>query len=160
MTIHPHFRRRHHLLYRTETGAIFGVETSPSKVLPAGWGSISVDDQGVLPTSKTHRIDVTTDPHVMVELTAAERADADKPSDIEVVARIAQELAGTDQFMVPDRPITGDQRSAWTAYRQELRDLSKADLARGRVRTTVEMVQDWPVRPDGTDPIAHLRSRI
>lgn len=160
MTVHPHFRRILHLLYRTETGAIFAIETSPSTALPSDIGSISVPDQGVIPTSRTHRIDVTATPHSLVELTEAERLDANRPNNVEVTIGVARELAVTDQFMAPDRPMSEDQRAAWTAYRQALRDLSKSDPVRGRVRTTVEMIQDWPIRPDGADAIQSFRSRI
>lgn len=154
------FKRMYHLLYRTGTGAIFACETSPSQTLPADWGSISVPDDGMMPTGKTHRVDVTTNPHALVALTETERLEANAASNAEIASHIEQELSGTDQFMVPDRPMTDDQRAAWTEYRQTLRDLSKSDPARGRTRTVAEMVRDWPKRPDGSDPVPHLRSRI
>src|SRR6185312_4983873 len=146
MTVHPHFRRKYHLLYRIETGLIFATETSPSTFLPAGIGSISVDGYGALPTSKTHRIDVTGTPHALVELTDAERHTNDLPKNAEIVAAVAQELTYTDRFMMPDRDLPGDVLASWVAYRKTLRNLSKLDGA-------LSMIIGWPTRPDGVDPI-------
>lgn len=44
-------------------------------------------------------------------------------------------------------------RAEWQKYRQALRDL-------GALSNPVEMIEAWPLRPDGTDAIALLRARI
>lgn len=56
------------------------------------------------------------------------------------------ELIATDQYAVADRP----DRSAWMPYRQSLRDL-------GKYETAAEMINAWPIRPDGYDAIAAMR---
>lgn len=146
----------YYLLYILKTGAIFGYETSPSVDLPDGWGSLTVEIDGAVPTSLTHRV---VD-HTLVELSQIERANALAPTASEVRAIISEELASTDQYMVPDRPLLDQQRSAWIAYRQAIRDLSKPQDDLGRAFTAVEMVTAWPSRPDGVDPVAAIRVRM
>lgn len=48
-------------------------------------------------------------------------------------------LEQTDKFMVPDRPLSTEQRAAWVTYRQALRDLPE---------TTVDPFNpEWPTPP-------------
>ena len=62
------------------------------------------------------------------------------------------ELTATDTMMIPDRPLTDADRQAWRVYRQALRDL-------GSIQGAADMVKGWPKRPDGGDPVLHLRIR-
>lgn len=67
------------------------------------------------------------------------------PSAATVLARLRKErdrrLAASDFSQFPDYPINEDQRAAWAAYRQALRDLP----------TTITNPADisWPVPPEG-----------
>ncbi|MGY3482213.1 hypothetical protein ACVW1C_000096 [Bradyrhizobium sp. USDA 4011] len=56
-----------------------------------------------------------------------------------VVLAVSAELASTDQYMVPDRPVPN--RDAWAAFRQALRGLSNLPDA-------PTMARNWPARPD------------
>lgn len=62
------------------------------------------------------------------------------------------ELAATDALVSSpaDRPDGAALRERWVPYRQALRDL-------GALPTASEMISAWPLRPDGSDPIANLR---
>lgn len=59
---------------------------------------------------------------------------------------IAAELLATDQFVMPDRPMSEEVRDAWQVYRQQLRDLSKLP------GTSADKWAAWPSRPDGKAP--------
>lgn len=61
------------------------------------------------------------------------------------------ELRATDEYMVPDRPMTEEMRDQWRLYRQALRDF-------GTLKTALEMIAAWPERPDGRDPLCNLRA--
>lgn len=54
-------------------------------------------------------------------------------------------LAATDWTQLPDAPLSPEERAAWQAYRQALRDLpalvSEEDLLSGRI--------PWPEPPGG-----------
>lgn len=63
--------------------------------------------------------------------------------ELKLRGAIATELQATDQFTVPDRPISDEVREAWFVYRQALRDLSKL------AGTTNDKWAAWPERPDG-----------
>ena len=97
------------------------------------------------------------DPHrdkIDVESLALVARDTDEMLEDmrpEIVAAIAAELAATDGYMVPDRPLTDQQRGAWKDYRQALRDI-KGDAE--------AMLDAWPVRPDRTDAAAGFISRL
>ncbi len=52
-------------------------------------------------------------------------------------------LAACDWTQVPDAPLSEEQRAAWAAYRQALRDLPE---------TTDPTAPKWPVPPDLTSP--------
>jgi hypothetical protein len=62
------------------------------------------------------------------------------------------ELMLTDSFVTQpdDRPGASATRDLWLPYRQALRDL-------GAHSNTADMLAAWPIRPDGIDPISHLR---
>ena len=68
--------------------------------------------------------------------------------ELKLRGAIATELQATDQFTVPDRPISDEVREAWFVYRQALRDLSKL------AGTTDDKWAAWPERPDGWKPSA------
>lgn len=89
----------------------------------------------------------------MIERTAAEIAEANRPTVSQVSSAISRELAATDEFMVSDRPLSDAVRAAWGSYRQALRDLSK-------LPDPISQVKAWPTRPDAADPIPSLRSRV
>jgi YHS domain-containing protein len=78
---------------------------------------------------------------------------APPPVIVEVKVARNNELAATDVYMVPDRPMSDEVRAAWRTYRQRLRDL-------GAITTAAEMIAAWPPRPDGRDAIMILRSRV
>jgi hypothetical protein len=65
-----------------------------------------------------------------------------------------QELVRTDPLVnyPPDRPPPPDLEEV-RAYRQRLRDL-------GAQTTPADMVDIFPLRPDGSDPIPELRARV
>jgi hypothetical protein len=90
---------------------------------------------------------------VLIEKNDAEKAVALLPTPFEVKAAIYAELCATDAWAMPDRPMTDTTRSAWTTYRQTLRDLSK-------LASPTEMIVAWPVRPDGVDAVVGLRGRV
>lgn len=92
----------------------------------------------------TRRVDVTT--RTLIEV-------APEVQRHEVDQAIFNELSNTDQYVISDRPMTRPKRAAWKAYRQALRDLSK-------LPSVTDMLAAWPMRPDGTDTAAHLKSRI
>jgi Phage tail assembly chaperone protein len=80
----------------------------------------------------------------------AETRQARLPSLRAVQEAVFLELCRTDAEVMPDRPVAKD----WADYRQALRNLSK------QFTDPVEMVDAWPVAPDGSDPIQHLRARL
>lgn len=57
------------------------------------------------------------------------------------VLRVERDLRldASDQMMAPDRGLTDEQRAAWAAYRQALRDLPSS--------TTDPWAVVWPVPP-------------
>lgn len=98
---------------------------------------------------KIHKIDLET--KTLVEKTYLERL----PTIDDVKNAISNELFITDAFVdIPsDRPRKGDLLLDWKPYRQILRDLSK-------LTTSQEMIEAWPMRPNGDDAILHLREAI
>jgi hypothetical protein len=92
------------------------------------------------------RIDVAK--LTIVRRTRAERAEVMR---LAVTNAMADELAATDKFMMQDRPMPTEQREAWRAYRQAVRDLS------GSVE---HILTTWPKRPDGVDAMYFLRDRL
>jgi hypothetical protein len=87
------------------------------------------------------------------------------PAEYEVRAARYAELVATDwtdsaRHLLETNKIPDGQTAAphkvranWEMYRQKLRDL-------GAISNPVEMIEAWPLRPDGTDAISHLRARI
>jgi len=68
-------------------------------------------------------------------------AEWNKPENVEARAREQRNvlLEETDYILMPDYPITAEQREAWTAYRQALRDLPEQE------GWPVDIV--WPEKP-------------
>lgn len=60
---------------------------------------------------------------VIVEQTAEEKAETDKRKAAEVRWQRNRKLTETDWTQIADAPLTQDQRTAWTVYRQALRDV-------------------------------------
>ena len=60
---------------------------------------------------------------------AEAEAEWNKPENVEARAKTQRNalLAETDYILMPDYPITEEQREAWTAYRQALRDLPEQE---------------------------------
>ncbi len=71
--------------------------------------------------------------------------EVDRSLDV-LVARYS-ELLESDKMMAPDR----DPDPAWKAYRKALRDITVDG------RTAKAMLKRFPQRPDGTDPVEHLK---
>lgn len=65
-------------------------------------------------------------------------------------------LAKSDYLLMPDYPITDEEREKWTAYRQELRDLTKQEAWRTNDILNIEM----PVSPEPLDQISILKGSI
>lgn len=142
-----------HILYDPTTGEIVGTSTVEPMAFPGvAFVKVDVPDGHALrPNPVLHKIDLET--LEIIDKTPYESNFASQPKSHEIRHIIASELSNSDQYMVPDRAMSEDKRAAWATYRQALRDLSKK-------ATTVEMLEAWPVRPDGTDAAAFLRSRI
>ena len=68
-------------------------------------------------------------------------AEWNKPENVEARARERRNalLAETDYILMPDYPLTEEQRATWMAYRQALRDLPEQS---GWPRNIV-----WPEKP-------------
>lgn len=105
-----------------------------------------------------HRFDHLTGE--IVDKSPIERAQSLLPKSFEVRSAISLELAATDGFVATDRPLSDELRARWAIYRQTLRDISKPQDERESLLSPPEMVRGWPLRPDGTDPVASLRARI
>lgn len=92
--------------------------------------------------SKTHRVDMIA--NALRKMSDEEKVAANLPSDLEVRDARMRELYATDWR---------ESKSEWAAYRQALRDLPGNGVDH-------EMVKLWPLRPDGSDAIPHLRARV
>ncbi|UFX41784.1 phage tail assembly chaperone [Bradyrhizobium sp. 41S5] len=104
----------------------------------------TADDRDIDPLE--HMVDVAlVGPFQRPEDAIVARPDADKRAllierlALAIVLAVSAELASTDQYMVPDRPVAN--RDAWAAFRQALRDLSSLSDA-------PTMARNWPARPD------------
>lgn len=128
-----------------------------------GWG----DHADPLPLDENHDVALVDaiDPLPLIEKydaatgaiidkTAEEKRLARLPTLRDVQVAVYAELCRTDQFMVADCPITDDEYQAWRAYRFALRGFmaKRADPA--------DLINGWPVPPDGIDPINDLRERL
>lgn len=92
----------------------------------------------------------------IVPYTHAESVAANKPTRDELDNAIRYELAATDDRTAEyfhDEPQSPETIADWALYRHALRALSDLD-------DPVDMIHQWPERPDGIDPITHLRNRI
>jgi hypothetical protein len=148
-----------HVLYLTHTGEIVGYESHPSDRLPDGVSRVTTETDE-MPDRQKFIVDMSS--LQIREMTAGEITARLVPDANEVNQAVMRELAFTDTFMPADRPLSDATRSAWVAYRQVLRDLSKPHDVNDPARrpAPVEMIVAWPTRPDGRDPIAQLRERI
>jgi len=95
-----------------------------------------------IPDHAEDHIDLVT--RTLRPKTANERYSAQLPRVSEVRSRRTDELYATDWRR-------GDP--AWDDYRQRLRDVTKASDIAG-------MVESWPTRPDGSDAVPDLRTRV
>lgn len=137
--------------FRLSDGEIVGwgnadVEAAPGVVIA---GIDVPEGQHIVPDRDTQKIDLKT--RMIVDKTPEEQALARAPNAFEMKMAIAQELAATDQFVMPHRPMAADERAAWTTYQQALRDLSKQGM------TPIEMMNAWPMHPKGYDPLHLMR---
>jgi hypothetical protein len=134
--------------YHNTTGHISAWGTADSQVSHLPDHEIARFDEGTV-DARTHRVDIATGR--LVEKTAAEIAQDNAPSLFEVESIVRGALAASDEFIMPDRTVP--DRDAWIAYRQALRGLSnQPDVG--------AMIDVWPSRPDGIDPIPGLRTRL
>lgn len=75
----------------------------------------------------------------IVALSSYEAQMAREEAMAELRAERDRRLTECDWTMLPDAPITADQRAAWTAYRQQLRDLPE--------NTANPLQPVWPQQP-------------
>lgn len=136
-----------YIRYRHEDGEILGwgsgCEPDPVEGLAVAYGKPFVPD----PTMQKYDIDTGS----IIEKTPDEQRTALLPALFEVQAEIFGELTRTVEFMLSDYPT--DEQDGWRDYRKTLRHLS-------RDTNPVEMINAWPVAPDGSDPISILRMRL
>ncbi|WP_375414618.1 phage tail assembly chaperone [uncultured Bradyrhizobium sp.] len=146
-TIHIHYKP-----IDDRYGEIGGWETNDVPTIEDGWliATILLAKGQSVPDGKTQKLDFID--KIIVEKTEAEKREALVPSAWEMKCRIFAELNATDQFVVPDRPMSEECRESWSTYRQALRDLSKLSGVRA-------MIGAWPVRPDDIDAASELRER-
>ena len=67
-----------------------------------------------------------------------EYEETDNSKIIEAKAKRNSILAETDVYMVSDFPITTEQKTAWQAYRQALRNMDFSDPDN----------LNWPIKPE------------
>lgn len=137
--------------YHKTTGAIASWGSAPTEESHFADHAIAILPVDTLVDPAQQRIDPATE--TLISKTDEEIRRERQPKDFEVENAIAAELAATDQYAMPDRPMTDERREAWRAYRQILRDLSKG-------LSHADQVRYWPLRPDGLDAIASLRARL
>jgi hypothetical protein len=76
--------------------------------------------------------------HVVVSDPAEIDAEERKNAMILLRQQRDHRLAASDPYMLPDRPLTDAQRTAWVAYRQALRDMPE---------TADPYAPTWPAAP-------------
>jgi hypothetical protein len=143
---------KHVLHYRLSDGEIVRHVSCPeqsatenAKQISAEHAAVAVEDLPTAFSMSTHRVDVAS--REIVAKTASERAATKTTMAARMLpVTIANELARTDKTQLPDYPVSAAERSAWRAYRQALRDLSKADIA------PAQKIERWPAAPDGYRP--------
>jgi hypothetical protein len=129
-------------------GEIKQIDNSPAPEKIRDLDHISIEsDTAPSIHSLTHKVSNGD----LIEKTDAEKAVALLPTLFDVKAAIYAELCATDALMLPDRPLTEVARTAWSTYRQTLRDLSK-------LPGVPEMTAAWPIRPDGVDAVLRWRT--
>lgn len=132
------------------SGEIVGWESGTTPRKMTGYDLIEVDRSAPV-SPVTHRIDVAL--RELIELGEQERRELQRPSLREVKECVFQELSGSDRTQLADFPISEQERAQWATYRQALRRLS--DLGDHHA-----MLRAWPTRPDGVDPVPHLKERL
>ena len=135
------------IYYRLSDGEILGWTDTRMPVAPAGMLLSIMAPFDPDPT--TQKFDTANG--VVVPKSLAEIFDAQLPTPRDVAVAVFNEMRRTDPVMMPDYPLSGGEKHAWTVYRQGLRELA------GDVAT---MINAWPVAPDGVDPISDLRERV
>lgn len=115
-------------------------------------GNVITANQGL--SGLTHKVDLTT--RAAIALSNAELAAMNAPTMGDVARAVSQELAASDQYMMPDHPITADDRAKWIDYRRALRDCSKGVETAGQM---LALIPSRPDGPDGDDVFAVLRER-
>jgi hypothetical protein len=136
------------IYYRAADGEIMGWTNSFEPIAPDGMSLIEFDEP----------LDPPPDPMrekiaggSVVLKTAAEVRAARMPTLRDVAVAVFVELSRTDSRMLPDYPMSGGERHAWTAYRAMLRNLTGDAEHR---------INAWALPPDGVDPITDLRERL
>lgn len=143
-----------HVHYRVADGEIVGYENCepPSSQPDCLVLSIETEEEpAACFNGAAYKVDIKDGPAIVAK-TDAEKLTESQPSDIDTRGAIAAELARTDAYMVPDRPLSDDARAAWSAYRRSLRDLSK-------ITDVAQRMTAWPLRPDGVDIVAVWKRR-
>lgn len=143
-----------HIHYDPTDGKIVGWETGTENALAMDGLRVLYSQLDTPPDPKKHKVDLAT--LNVVEMSAAEKAEASAPTDVELRQAVFRALQASDHMMLLDRDDIPQQKLAsWKQYRKALRDLSKGSPA----PTTAQMVAAWPADPDGNDAIAHLRKQ-
>ena|SRR6202790_4215942 len=127
--------------YKPGTGEITGHDSGndqPFEHPDHVWVEMETD---IHPHPKMHIIDVAT--KTIRDMTDAEKVTANLPTEFQVRHARYLELKEFDWR---------ENHPGWKEHRQALRDITKAGDA-------IAMVKAWPLRPDGTDAISHLRAR-
>jgi hypothetical protein len=142
-----------HIYYDAITGEIDGIDNGSFPIDRAGKKTLLLQVDKI-PDRRTDKIDINS--LFIVPKTATEIKEFDRPTKFDVDAAVYDALKTSDAFVLPDYPITQQQRDAWIIYRQKLRDISK-----GNPRpNAAQMIEAWPLDdPNGTDAVAHLRNR-
>lgn len=97
-----------------------------------------VDNQPI--DARTQRVDP-----VSLTIVANDAPDPE-PDPIWIVASaVRRELEQSDKYVLPDFPISDDERAAWIAFRKALRDASKGNVTSAAMREALPSV-----RPDGS----------
>lgn len=127
--------------YETATGRIIGHDMNSSVAsMIEGHDHLEIGNAPA-PHYKRHVVDIET--LTIRQLTPKEQLDLQRPTELEIRSARYHELKETDWR---------ETRQDWAAYRQTLRDITKAG-------ETGAMIAAWPLRPDGSDAISGLRFR-
>jgi Phage tail assembly chaperone protein len=141
-----------HLYYDPVSGEIAGFDNGSFAVERPGLVTV-IAELDSLPDPRIEKVDVST--LFVIPKTEAEIREFDRPTKFDVDAAVYDALKKSDEFVLPDYPMTQQQRDAWVIYRQTLRDISKGDPR----PNAAEMIAAWPLDPMGNDAIAQLRNR-